>query len=82
MEEIKDEKQFKRGVNHGYILAKHRPDLLKGILEVNKERNDFIEGLAAGGTEYELQKGKETERIEGLKKIRDVGKSQNKERGY
>lgn len=79
MDEIKNEKQFKRGVNHGYILAKHRPDLVDGILKANNEWDDFIEGLNQGRIEYD--KEKEHSRAKELGKLRekDLGNSQDRD---
>lgn len=78
MDEIKDEKQFKRGMNHGYLLAEHRPDLLDGILKANKEWDDFIEGLAAGRAEY--AKEREKSRSDDLQQIRSNKQSRERER--
>ena len=80
MEEIKDEKQFKRGMNHGYLLAQHRPDLLDGILKANKKWDDFIEGLAHGGAEYRNEREKEMERIKDLQNIRNKTEGRNLEK--
>lgn len=78
MEEIKDIKLFKRGMNHGYLLAKHRPDLLDGILKANKARDDFIEGLASGKAEYQL--GKEKSRLDELQNIRHKNQDRSLDR--
>lgn len=80
MKEIKDENQFQRGMNHGYILAEHQPDILDGILNGNNKWDDFVQGLAQGRVEYKLDK--EQERMNELKNTRDKskGKSLNKEK--
>ena len=82
MEEIKDEKQFKRGMNNGYLLAEHRPDLLDGILKANKEWDGFIEGLNQGRIEYKQNKDQELSRSKELGRIRgkDLGETLDKDR--
>lgn len=77
-EEIKDVKNFEAGVNHGYLLSNHRPDLLEGILQADNKWDDFVQGLAQGRVEYKLEK--EQERMNDLQKIREKSKGRSLDR--
>ena len=79
MNEIKDEKKFKRGVNQGYLLAEHRPDLLDGILKANKKWDDFIEGLNQGRLEYDKEKEHSRKKELGKLREQDLGNSQDRD---
>lgn len=58
---MKDEKElFVTGFNNGYLLAKHRPELLKLVDQhFDDPGNDYFQGMLAGKQEYEIEKAKD-----------------------
>jgi hypothetical protein len=50
------EKQFTEGFNHGYLIAKHEPELYSTVTKGLDNKNDYIDGLISGGKEYEMEK--------------------------
>lgn len=53
--EITDTKQYIKGVNHAYLLAEHKPQLLKNLLK-SEARNDYFIGLQDGKRLYEQER--------------------------
>ncbi len=52
------EKQFKDGFNHGYLLAKHEPELIGAILDAShssKSMSEYAYGLSAGHDVYHVE---------------------------
>jgi len=52
--EIND-KQFIKGFNSGYILAKFEPQMLNLLLKSLKPVSSYISGMRFGQKEYELE---------------------------
>jgi len=50
------EQQFIKGFNHGYLLARHEPDLLKKIVSNKNDHNEYFKGLVSGKQEHDLEK--------------------------
>lgn len=69
---MKQEQQFIKGFNNGYLLAKHEPELLKQLLTINKNNNDYIKGVAFGKKEHDIQKMKN--------RLNSVSKNQSEQR--
>jgi hypothetical protein len=55
---MNQEQQFTKGFNNGYLLAKHEPELLKQLLAINKDNNDYLKGVASGKKEHDIEKMK------------------------
>jgi hypothetical protein len=50
------EKQFAKGFNSGYLIAKHQPDLFAKIEKNLDSKNEFVQGLLFGKEELEKEK--------------------------
>ena len=74
-----DEKLYQRGINDGYIIAKHEPKLADGMSKtMNPDKIyecGFLEGIK------ELQKELSQQRLAELQKIRSKGKDRDNDRG-
>ncbi|MFM2226178.1 MAG: hypothetical protein RJA07_2380 [Bacteroidota bacterium] len=66
------------GFNKGYLLSKHRPELLKSILPTLKPENNFLEGLISGSKEHELEQNKT--HLQDLNQLRNKSKSRENDR--
>lgn len=52
----RQEKQYIKGFNHGYLLMKHLPDLVAKLLKSVKETtSDYFSGFFSGKEEYEIE---------------------------
>jgi hypothetical protein len=51
-------KEFVKGYNHGYQLAKHEPELLNKLLQAQSSNtpNDYSRAMAQGKNQYEHEK--------------------------
>ena len=51
-------KDFVKGYNHGYQLARHEPELLNKLLKAQdgNEPNDYSRAMAQGKNQYEHEK--------------------------
>lgn len=49
------EQRYIKGFNHGYLLAKHEPELLTKITVRPNEQSDYFNGLVGGKEEYEKE---------------------------
>ncbi|MFC5410873.1 hypothetical protein ACFPMF_16255 [Larkinella bovis] len=58
IEEEEPSKQFIRGYNHGYQLAKHEPELLDKILKSQSSTtpNDYSRAMVQGKNQFEHEK--------------------------
>ena len=61
-----EDKEYIKGFNHGYFLAKYKPELIKKII-ITKNQNDYIKGLNDG--EIIFKKSKMKSRFQELKNI-------------
>ena len=50
------EKQYSKGFNSGYLIAKHEPELYSTVTKGLDSKNEYIDGLVSGGKEYEHEK--------------------------
>ena len=57
-EDEEPSKEFVKGYNHGYQMAKHEPELLDKILksQSNNAPNDYSRAMAQGKNQYEHEK--------------------------
>lgn len=57
-DEEEPSKEFMKGYNHGYQLAKHEPELLEKVLKSqgSSTANDYNRAMAQGKTQYEHEK--------------------------
>jgi len=51
-----EEQKFIEGFNHGYIIAKHEPELYSKIEKGLDSKDEYVDGFVSGGKEYELEK--------------------------
>lgn len=65
------------GFNHGYLLAKYKPTLLKGLV-TTKNLNDYFIGILEG--KYEFEQDKVRARSQELNKLQSL-KDKNREKG-
>lgn len=70
-----NEKQFFKGFNQGYILAKYEPKLISILLKGSKDHNSYTNGIKHGQKEYELEyiKGHQIE----INRLRETGRIEN-----
>ena len=52
------DKDYLKGFNQGYLLAKHEPTLLKTLLKGKLPENEYFKGINAGKDEYNIEKMK------------------------
>ena len=54
-EDEEPSKEFVKGYNHGYQLAKHEPELLNQLLQAQSGNapNDYSRAMAQGKNQYE-----------------------------
>ena len=52
----KQELDFIKGFNNGYLLAKHEPELVNKLIKNPANDNEYMKGLAFGHEEYEMEK--------------------------
>ena len=70
--------QYTDGFNKGYLLNKHRPELLKSMLPTIKPENDFLDGLIGGSKEHELEM--EKTQADELNRLRNQSQSREHDR--
>lgn len=70
-------KEFVKGFNNGYLIRKHHPVLAKNLLSGASGKSEYLEGLKAGGQEYEKEW---TKNLEEMKK-QQVEEKKEKDRG-
>lgn len=76
----KENTKYIRGFNHAYILAKHKPELIKNIA-TTKSQNDYLQGLKDGKNTFEQNKVKSRfQEIEKLRKQKDKNRDKGLER--
>ncbi len=74
---LKEEKEFTKGFNHGYMLGKHDPGLLALMLRGQPEGHDYLDGLREGGKQH----ARELERERIKADIKRGGQGPEKGRG-
>ena len=55
---VTNEVLYIKGFNHGYLMAKHEPEVLKHLLTATPE-NEYLQGMQEGQKEYEKELAKE-----------------------
>ena len=50
-----DEQRYIKGFNHGYLLAKHEPDLAAQLTEQPNAHSEYFQGLTYGKQEYDKE---------------------------
>lgn len=57
-EDEEPSKEFVKGYNHGYQMAKHEPELLNKLLQSQNGNtpNDYSRAMAQGKNQYEHEK--------------------------
>ena len=71
-------KEYVKGFNNGYLIRKNHPVLAKNLLDGASGQSEYLEGLKAGGQEYEKEWAKNLEemkkqQVEEKKKGMDSG---------
>jgi len=61
--ETQEEKQFAKGFNSGYIIAKYLPELANTMTKNFKPTTDYMRGFLSGTQQLSLERGKELKRI-------------------
>lgn len=58
IEEEEPSKEFLKGYNHGYQMAKHEPELLDKVLQAQSGNapNDYSRAMAQGKSQYQHEK--------------------------
>lgn len=51
--------QYQKGFNHGYLLAKHKPELMKQIEKSLTSATEYTKGILHGRAEYRMEKMKQ-----------------------
>jgi hypothetical protein len=78
---MENEFKFKQGFNHGYVMQKFKPNLIKEILNSALDANeppDYILGLREGKLQYENEVARE--RIKTSIQQGGKGKEQDRQR--
>ena len=73
------EKQYMKGFNSGYIIAKYEPDLYSTVIKGLQSNNELLDGFLTGGKEYEHEKNMPN-KSHGKDKGKDRDKEINRER--
>ena len=73
---MNNEKQFIRGFNHGYDLARYAPGLLSILIGSLKPTNEYFKGFFSGKDEYEMEKSKS--QLDDLGQIRSRSKDRER----
>lgn len=72
-----NEQQFTKGFNHGYLMEKYTPSLLKKIIKSINPSSEYFQGFFSGKRKYEVEKNKyhEDDLIKLRKSVkgRDIG---------
>lgn len=75
---MSEEENYKKGFNNGYLLAQHRPELLNKLTGTLDRSIPYLDGLASGKEEYDLEKArnyfKKFERSDSTEKTKDKTK--------
>lgn len=50
--------QYQKGFNHGYLLTKHKPELMKKLEKSLTDKNEYTKGILHGRAEYRMEKMK------------------------
>lgn len=54
--EITVDPQYQKGFNHGYLLAKHNPELMKQLEKSLNDGTEYTKGILNGRAEYRMEK--------------------------
>ena len=53
---MEEEKKYIKGFNHGYLLAKHEPELFNKLTQGLGQENEYCKGLVSGGRSLKADK--------------------------
>jgi hypothetical protein len=54
-----NEEKYIKGFNNGYVLAEHKPELLKAVTQNLPPANEYVEGILDGKEQFKLEKTQE-----------------------
>lgn len=57
-----NEKHFIKAFNDGYLLSKHEPELLNVILQGDRSNTPYIQAMALGKEQYDMEKEKDKDK--------------------
>jgi len=72
------EQQYLKGINHGYLLAIHEPDLATKIVSHKNDRNEYFKGLVSCKQEHDMEKIRE--RLKGVTRNESPAKDVDKKK--
>lgn len=67
-------KLYKKGFNNGYVLSEHEPELLKQLLDVKADNNEYLQAIKEGSRQQQKE-----QLVEQMK--RDIDNGRDKSRG-
>jgi len=67
-------KRYKKGFNNGYVLSEHEPELLKQLLDVKADNNEYLQAIKEGSRQQQKE-----QLVEQMK--RDIDNGRDKSRG-
>lgn len=70
------EQLYTRGFNHGYLLAKHLPELMNTLRKGIQTSNEYFQGFFSGENEWKLEHSKIL--LNDLSKLRSKSKSRDR----
>ena len=70
--------EYVKGFNNGYLIRKNHPVLAKNLFSGATGKSEYLDGLKAGGQEYEKEWAKN---LEEMKHQQAEEKDKGKERG-
>ena len=73
----KQEELFIRGFNHGYLLARHVPDIMDILRKGIQTTNEYFQGFFSGENEWKLEHSKTL--LNDLTRLRSKSKSRNRD---
>lgn len=73
-----NEKQFIKGFNNGYLLAKYEFYSIAHLLINIRSINSYVDGIKYGVEEFQMEQKRE--HIASLKFIRDKSKQENRDK--
>lgn len=75
----KEEQQFVKGFNNGYLLARYEPVLTSQIAKTLQPDNDYLSGFLSGKEEFELEQTKA--QVNQLDQLRSRSAERGREQG-
>ena len=66
------EEKYKKGFNHGYLLAQHEPELMKKLIKERNPDSEYFSGLLLGRKEFEREKMLTQIKDQNIKKDKEI----------